>query len=88
MKYSIFARVIAGKISGTVICLTRITFSPKTGNTPFWMHGRHFPICHAYAMTFNKSPGQLFDDVGIPWTVFSYGQLYVVITSLRKKENI
>ena len=41
-------------------------------------------------MTFNKSPGQSFDNVGIylPRTVFSYDQLYVALARDRKKEKI
>ena len=41
-------------------------------------------------MTINKAQGQSYDKVGIylPSPVFSYGQLYVALSRVRKREKL
>ena len=51
---------------------------------------RQFPLRLAYALTFNKSQGQTLQRVGVDLTadVFAHGQLYVVLSRVRSRENI
>ena len=73
--------IISGdaKFAGKVVFIPRITLAPTTEDLPMPLRRRQFSVCLAFAMTINKSQGQLLKHVGLDlWTpVFSHGQLYV-----------
>ncbi|XP_043466344.1 ATP-dependent DNA helicase pif1-like [Leptopilina heterotoma] len=86
----ILAEIISGKSDGEVVFIPRIDLSPSQDAPPFKMVRRQFPIRLAYAMTINKSQGQLFDKVGIylPISAFGHGQVYVGGSRVKSKENL
>ena len=54
------------------------------------MHRKQFPVKLAFAMTINKSQGQTLPFVGIYLRdyCFAYGQLYVALSRVNRRENI
>ena len=54
------------------------------------MRHKQFPIRLGFAMTINKSQGQLYNEVGVylPTPVFSYGQLYVALLRVKNRKKL
>jgi ATP-dependent DNA helicase PIF1 len=57
---------------------------------PFQFKRKQFPIRLSFAMTVNKSQGQIIPNVGVYLLapVFSHGQLYVAISRATARTNI
>ena len=81
LKYCICAEIITGNKSGNIVLLPRIDFTTSKEKLPFETKRRQFLIRLGYAITGNKSQGQIFNKVGIYLSapVFSHGQLYVTL---------
>jgi len=64
--------------------------SPSKTDWPFVLCRRQFPIRVAFAMTINKSQGQTLNNVGVylPSSIYSHGQLYIVISQVTSNANI
>jgi ATP-dependent DNA helicase PIF1 len=84
------AKVMGGKHHGNITYIPRMDMSPSQSPWPFKLSRRQFPIVASYAMTINKSQGQLLDWVGLylPKDVFSHGQIYVAIFRVTSKKGI
>ena len=70
--------------------IPRIRLSPNTETLPVLLKRLQFPVRVAFAMTINKSQGQLVEHVGINLQilVFSYRQLYVAFSRCTSPLNI
>ncbi|KAL2947267.1 hypothetical protein AAZX31_20G062100 [Glycine max] len=81
------AKIMSGKGQGNTVYIPRLATSPSQSPWPFKLIRRQFPIIVSYAMTINKSQGQLLASVGLylPTPVFSHGQLYVALFRCKTK---
>jgi len=72
------------------VLIPRIRLSPNTEILPVLLKRLQFPVRVAFAMTINKSQGQLVEHVGINLQilVFSYRQLYVAFFRCTSPLNI
>ena len=84
-------QLLSGDHAGQTTFIPRITLRPSTGELPFQLSRRQFPIQLSFAMTINKLQGQSVKHVGLHLRneVFTHGQLYVALpwctSSLRIK---
>jgi ATP-dependent DNA helicase PIF1 len=71
-----------GQHKGKRVLIPRITLTLKSPRLPFVLERRQYPIKVCYAMTINKSEGQMLAHVGIyiKKLVFTHGQLYVAFS--------
>ncbi|KAG6717555.1 hypothetical protein I3842_04G106600 [Carya illinoinensis] len=77
------AEIAIGHYSGKRVFIPRIPFLPNTDeNSGFPFKRTQFPIRLSFAMTINKSQGQILDFVGIylPQPIFYHDQLYVAFS--------
>ncbi len=84
------AKIIIGNNVGKRVFIPCIIMSPSRTNWPFVLCRRQFPIRVAFAITINKSQGQTLNNVGVYFSssVYSHGQLYVVISRVTNNANI
>ena len=70
-----------------MVFLPRIPHYDKSGDYPFTVVRRQFPVRLAFSVTINKGQGQENERVGIdlPSPVFAHGQLY---TGMSRGKNI
>jgi len=73
-----------------VVLIPRIRLSPNAKTLPVPLKRLEFPVRLVFAMTINKSQGQLVEYVGIDLktSVFSHRQLYVVFSRCTSPLNI
>ncbi|KAF6163442.1 hypothetical protein GIB67_029291 [Kingdonia uniflora] len=66
------------------------TITNRSGELPFTMTRRQFPLRLSFAMTISKSQGQSVKVVGIDLRtpIFSHGQLYVALSRCRSPNII
>jgi len=78
------------RFRGKVVLIPRIRLLPNAETLPVPLKRLQFPVRLAFAMTINKSQGQLVEHVGInlQTLVFSHGQLYVAFSRCTSSLNI
>ena len=66
-------------------CIPQITFEFQPVNANFAIHRKQFPLCLAYATTFNSCQGLTLDQVvlDLRTEVFAHGQLYTALTRVH-----
>lgn len=85
--------IMGGTHDGEKVMLFKTALQSKENNkhipTPFVR--KQYPVRPAFAMTINKSQGQLIKFVGINLQsrpVFSHGQLYIALSRVTTKANL
>lgn len=89
---NICGQILTSEHANNTVFIPRIKLDTgdSVSKLPFVLHRRQFPITLAFAMTFNKSQGQSFDEVGLYFNklLFSHGQLYVALSRCTNKDKI
>ncbi len=82
--------IITGNNVSKHVFIPRIIMSPSGTDWPFVLRRCQFPVRMAFAITINKGQGQTFNNVGVylSSSVYSHGQLYVVISWVTSTANI
>ena len=78
MERALEVEVAVGINKGLRLFLPRVPQYDKSGDYPFTLVRRQFPVRLAFSVTINKGQGQENERVGIdlPAPVFAHGQLY------------
>ena len=78
MERAIEVEVAVGMNKGLRVFLPRVPQYDKSGDYPFTLVRRQYPVRLAFCVTINKGQGQENERVGLdlPAPVFSHGQLY------------
>ena len=82
--------VAVGDSKGKRIYLPRIPHYDRSGDFPFTIVRRQFPVRAAFCVTINKGQGQSNERVGmyLPDPVFAHGQLYTGFSRGRRKKDV
>lgn len=85
-------KIIGGDHHGQFALIPRISLIPSTdtGEFPFTLRRRQFPVRLAFAMSINKAQGQSIKVVGLDFRVpvFTHGQLYVALSRATSGQRI
>lgn len=89
-RNAIDCEVLTGIGRGKRILVPRIHLTYSGTVLPFTFQRTQFPLIPAFAMTINKSQGQIFNKVGVllRQPVFSHGKLYVAASRVRSFEGL
>ncbi|XP_070013913.1 uncharacterized protein [Nicotiana sylvestris] len=84
------AKVLAGQMAGQKVFIPRMTLTPSDARIPFKFQRRQFPIIVSFAMTINKTQGQLLSHVGLFFkkSVFTHEQLYVALSRVTSRKGL
>lgn len=87
---SIETEIITGTDMGSQGYIPRITLMLSDSGYPFNFVIRNFRIKPSFAMTINKTQGQILEHVSmyLPQPVFTHGQLYVALSRITSQETL
>ncbi len=86
------AKITGGEHDGDVVFIPRISLHSQgsSGELPYKIRRRQFPVKLAFALSINKAQGQSVKWIGVDLRtpIFSHGQLYVALSRATRKANI
>lgn len=86
------ATILGGDLNGNIALIPRIALISQgaSGELPFRIRRRQFPVKLAFSLTINKSQGQTAKWVGVDLRapVFSHGQFYVAVSRTTHKGHL
>ena len=90
-KYNIEAVILTGENIGSTVFILWITSNTeKNSSFSFTLYRKQFPIRLAFAITFNKSQVQDFENLGlyIHKPLFSHWELYIALSRGKNPKKI
>ena len=90
MERALEVEVAVGINKGLRVFLPRIPHYDKSGDYPFTIVRRQFPVRLAFSVTINKGQGQENERVGLdlPAPVFAHGQLYTGMSRGKRRSMV
>ena len=90
MAWVLECEAAVGDSKGKRIYLPKIPHYDRSGDFPFTIVRRQFPVRAAFCVTINKGQGQSNERVGLylPDPVFAHGQLYTGFSRGRRKNDV
>ncbi|XP_016185395.1 ATP-dependent DNA helicase PIF1-like [Arachis ipaensis] len=82
--------ILAGRNTCEVVFIPRMNMAPNNETLPIRFTRRQFSVALCFAMTINKSQGQIMSTVGmyLPRPVFTHGQLYVALSRVSMHSGL
>ena len=86
----LLCEIVEGRYHSQEVLIPKITHHCNNSRLPFTLCRRQFPVTGAFAMTINKSQGELYNRDGLYLCneVFRNSQLYAALSCGRHPTNI
>ncbi|XP_019155164.1 PREDICTED: ATP-dependent DNA helicase PIF1-like [Ipomoea nil] len=89
-EHVIEAKISTGDHTGNRVLVPRMSMTPSDPRLSFKFKRKQFPLMLSYAMTINKSQGQMLSHVGLllKKPAFVHGQLYVAASRVSNPKGL
>jgi hypothetical protein len=89
-RFTVRVRLLGGEFDGQLQTIPRVKLQSTDQQLSFTLSRKQFLLALSFAMTINKSQGQLFKAVGVDLRspVFTHGQFYVAALRVTLKAGL
>jgi hypothetical protein len=89
-RFTVRVRLLGGEFDGQLRTIPRVKLQSTDQQLSFTLSRKQFLLALSFAMTINKSQGQLFKAVGVDLRspVFTHGQFYVAASRVTSKAGL